>query len=208
MKKSTNLLNVKKKTEKINYPPTSRFHTRSKRCSLLILPKHELRKLARHAGIDVVNGFNPNSKVLFENIVLLTLYFVYVSIFQTNNSIWPYPCPRPYFKTCWLYRTIMFNTISAAASQLRILWACLKWDDLTAKTAHLTSKKEITTETELVTTETLECRTSGPFKEHTEYLIRKVVIPLDVPKQVKGKIWFLKYYYAFSFVLSNFNLLF
>jgi len=81
----------------------------------------------------------------------------------------------------------MFNTISAAALQLRILWACLKWDELTAKTAHLASKREVTTETELVTTETLECRTSGQFNEHTEYLIRKVVIPLDIPKQVRGK---------------------
>lgn len=64
---------------------------------------------------------------------------------------------------------------------------CLKWDELTAKTAHLASKREVTTETELVTTETLECRTSGQFNEHTEYLIRRVVIPLDIPKQVKGK---------------------
>ncbi|CAI6343705.1 unnamed protein product [Macrosiphum euphorbiae] len=161
----SNNVPVKKKAEKIKYPPTSRFYTRSKRCSLLVLPKHELRKLARHGGHDFVNGFNPNGK--------------------TNNAIWPYPCPRPYFKTCWLYRTIMFNTISAAALQLRILWACLKWDELTAKTAHLASKREVTTETELVTTETLECRTSGQFNEHTEYLIRRVVIPLDIPKQVR-----------------------
>ncbi|XP_003241005.1 nucleosome-remodeling factor subunit NURF301 isoform X2 [Acyrthosiphon pisum] len=164
-KLASNNVPVKKKAEKIKYPPTSRFYTRSKRCSLLVLPKHELRKLARHGGHDFVNGFNPNGK--------------------TNNAIWPYPCPRPYFKTCWLYRTIMFNTISAAALQLRILWACLKWDELTAKTAHLASKREVTTETELVTTETLECRTSGQFNEHTEYLIRKVVIPLDIPKQVR-----------------------
>jgi len=58
---------------------------------------------------------------------------------------------------------------------------------LNAKTAHLASKREVTTETELVTTETLECRTSGQFNERTEYLIRKVVIPLDIPKQVRGK---------------------
>ncbi|XP_050437023.1 nucleosome-remodeling factor subunit NURF301 isoform X2 [Adelges cooleyi] len=160
-----NSTNVRKKPEKIKYPPTSRFYTRNKKCSLLVLPKHELRKLARHAGLDVINGFNPNAK--------------------TNNSMWPYPCSRPYFKTCWLYRTITFNTISAAALQLRILWACLKWDELTAKTAHLASKREVTTETELVTTETLECRTSGQFNERTEYLIRKVVIPLDIPRQVR-----------------------
>lgn len=122
-----------------------------------------------------------------KNIKCYCAYLKYLLIFQTNNAIWPYPCPRPYFKTCWIYRTVMFNTISAAASQLRILWACLRWDELTAKTAHLASKREVTTETELVTTETLECRTSGQFNERTEYLIRKVVIPLDIPKQVRGK---------------------
>lgn len=63
MKKLPNNTVIKKKAEKINYPPTSRFYTCSKRCSLLVLPKHELRKLARHAGLDAVNGFNPNAKV-------------------------------------------------------------------------------------------------------------------------------------------------
>lgn len=68
MKKLPNNTNTayKKKTEKIKYPPTSRFYTRSKRCSLLVLPKHELRKLARHAGYDFVNGFNPNAKVYIQ----------------------------------------------------------------------------------------------------------------------------------------------
>jgi nucleosome-remodeling factor subunit BPTF len=65
---------VKKKAEKINYPPTSRFYTRSKRSSLLILPKHELRKLARHAGHDIVNGYNPNSKVCYQCLLLVFLY--------------------------------------------------------------------------------------------------------------------------------------
>lgn len=64
MKKIQSNSTVKKKAEKIKYPPTSRFYTRSKRCSLLVLPKHELRKLARHAGHDIVNGFNPNGKVM------------------------------------------------------------------------------------------------------------------------------------------------
>lgn len=65
MKKLPNNTVIKKKAEKINYPPTSRFYTRGKRCSLLVLPKHELRKLARHAGLDIINGFNPNAKVSY-----------------------------------------------------------------------------------------------------------------------------------------------
>lgn len=73
----SNNVPVKKKTEKIKYPPTSRFYTRSKRCSLLVLPKHELRKLARHGGHDIVNGFNPNSKVIVDIFFkfLVTDYF-------------------------------------------------------------------------------------------------------------------------------------
>jgi len=79
------------------------------------------------------------------------------------------------------------NTMSAVEMQLRILRACLKWDELFAKTAHLARKRKEKTETDLITTKILDCRTSGRFNEHTEYLIRKVVIPLEIPKQVRGK---------------------
>lgn len=51
-------------------------------------------------------------------------------LFQSNQQAWPYPCSRPLFKTCWLYRTVNFKTIAAASLQLRILWACLRWDDM------------------------------------------------------------------------------
>lgn len=81
MKKLPNITTIKKKAEKIKYPPTSRFHTRSKRCSLLVLPKHELRKLARHAGHEVVNGFNPNAKV-YDNILVFDLNLKYLSAFR------------------------------------------------------------------------------------------------------------------------------
>lgn len=79
----SNNVPVKKKAEKIKYPPTSRFYTRSKRCSLLILPKHELRKLARHGGHDIVSGFNPNSKVYDNNFFFfLVIHYYYISFRQ------------------------------------------------------------------------------------------------------------------------------
>ena len=36
---------------------------------------------------------------------------------------WIYPSARPVFKTCWFFRTIGLQSLSAAALQLRILWA-------------------------------------------------------------------------------------
>jgi len=49
---------------------------------------------------------------------------------QANQQVWPYPCSRPLFKTCWLYRTVNLRSLAAAALQLRIMWACLRWDDM------------------------------------------------------------------------------
>jgi hypothetical protein len=43
----------------------------------------------------------------------------------------------------------------------------------------------VTTDSAITTTEILKTRTSGRFMEITEYLQRKITIPLDVPKTVK-----------------------
>lgn len=48
-------------------------------------------------------------------------------------------------------------------------------------------KHQVTTETEIMTTEILKHRQLGNFLERTEYLLRKVVIPLEVPKTVRGR---------------------
>ena len=47
-------------------------------------------------------------------------------------------------------------------------------------------KHQVTTETEIMTTEILRHRHLGIFCERTEYLLRKVVIPLELPKTVRG----------------------
>lgn len=156
----------KKKRTPVKYPLCSTFCTKNKHRSILLLPQHELRKLSRVGGRIPVQGFHHQAKA--------------------NLSVWPYPCPRPLFKTCWLYRTVGLKSLAAAAIQLRILWACMRWDDMAAKPLSTDGKSQITTDTELVTLEILEHRHVGQFLDRTQYMRRKVVIPLELPKQVRG----------------------
>lgn len=166
LKKVSNLMiDKRKKRTPVKYPLCSTFHTRSKAKSIMVLASHELRKLARHAGKLQVNGFNHNSK--------------------PNTSVWPYPCSRPIFKTCWLYRTINLNSLSAVSLQVRILWACVRWDDMAMKPSNNDGKHQITTETEIISLELLKHRHIGQFLEKSQYLRRKVVIPLEVPKTIR-----------------------
>lgn len=156
----------KKKRQAIKYPISSTFQTKKGIKSLLVLPKPDIKKLARNAGRIHINGFHTLAK--------------------PNNSIWPYPCARPLFKTCWIYRTVNLRSLAAIALQLRILWACLRWDDMQMKPPSTDGKHQITTETEILSLELLKHRHVGQFLEKTQYLRRKVVIPLELPKTVRG----------------------
>ncbi|XP_055707432.1 nucleosome-remodeling factor subunit NURF301 isoform X3 [Phlebotomus papatasi] len=156
---------TKVKPTTIKYPMTGNFLTKKGTRSILILPMHELVKLARSGGRNPVVGFHQITK--------------------NNTSVWPYPCSRPLFRTCWIYRTINVKTLSAIALQLRILWTCLRWDDMIAKPPTTDGKHQITTETEIMSLELLKHRYLGKFMERTQYLRRKVVIPLELPKAVR-----------------------
>lgn len=147
------------------YPAVSTFTTLKNTKSILILPKFEVNRIARRAGKYYTIQFNHQAK--------------------NNNSVWPYPCPRPFFRTCWIYRTFCANTFAALGLQLRILWTCLRWDDMQTKPATLDGKNQVTTETEIVTTELLKHRNIGPFMDLTQYFRRRVVIPLELPKTVR-----------------------
>ncbi|XP_039292245.1 nucleosome-remodeling factor subunit NURF301 isoform X2 [Nilaparvata lugens] len=155
----------RKKRAQVKYPHCSTFQTKSKKRNLLILPQHELRKLARLSGRIMVNGFNHLAKI--------------------NQQAWPYPCSRPLFKTCWLYRTMNLKTLAAACLQLKIIWACLRWDDMQVKPPSSDGKHQVTTDTELMSTEILKHRHLGEFSDRTQYLVRKVVIPLELPKTIR-----------------------
>ncbi|XP_055377092.1 nucleosome-remodeling factor subunit NURF301 isoform X2 [Condylostylus longicornis] len=159
---------LKRKTSKnfvSKFPLIQSFLTHKLTKSLLCLQRYELLKLARLGGKGTVSGYNALAKV--------------------NNTVWSYPCGRPFFRTCWLYRTFSNTTLSAICLQFRILWCCLRWDDMTTKPPSADGKHQITTETEIVTTELLKLKHCGRFLEKTQYLRRKVTIPLEVPKTIR-----------------------
>ena len=51
------------------------------------------------------------------------------------------------------------------------------------------NKNQTTSETEIITTEILGKRHLGIFNERTEYKIRKSVIPVEMPKTVRGTLF-------------------
>ncbi|XP_033120164.1 nucleosome-remodeling factor subunit BPTF-like [Anneissia japonica] len=154
---------TKKAVKKVTNPlPICRkFSTKSNRKSVLVLPPHILKKLARHAGRFDVEGFIYNTKAV-------------------RQYHWPYPCPRPSFKTCWRYRVQTLNSLASVGLSLRVLWASLRWEDLGRTGSH-----HETTETENIKTDILKKREVGHNGERTEYLIRKTYTPIveDLPKE-------------------------
>jgi nucleosome-remodeling factor subunit BPTF len=159
----------KGKNKKGSLPIVQKFMTKAKRKSILILEKYEAQRLARKKGHIEASGFNYNCKM--------------------NNVSWIYPCPRPSFKTAWRYRTQNLHSFSAAALQLRILWACLRWDDMNIKPP-AGGTNTISTEIEITTTELLKRRDVGPYGLRSEFLVRKIIVPIGLPQPPKGKSFF------------------
>lgn len=164
--KITKVTNKKKKPAKGILPVCCKYMTKSKKQSILVLPQHELRRLARRGGNREVNGFNSNAKA--------------------NPFSWPYPCSRPAFKSCWRFRTQVLRSIHTAALQLRILWAAIRWDDMQTKPPP-GGNNTITSETEVTTTELLKRRDVGPFGLRSEYLVRRILVPIDLPSRPRGR---------------------
>lgn len=154
----------------LKYPPIHNFLTKKGFRSILVLQNYELRKLARVGGKMAACGFNPLSK--------------------SNTSVWPYPCSRPFFKTCWLFRTLNARSLATVSQQLRILWACLRWDDMTAKPPTSNGKIVNNTDTGIVSMELLKNRIRGRFCERTDYLRLTLLIPYGYadPQPNRGKI--------------------
>ena len=159
-------LGVKRKAaKKTSLPIAHKFKSPSGVKSLFVLEKWEERKLARRCGRTEVTAFKYDCKM--------------------NNVNWPYPCPRPLFKTAFRYRMQTVKSLAGAAIGLRILWACVRWDDMATK-APAGGTNTISTETEITTTELLKRRDVGPYNMKSEFLVRKIVVPLGVPQQPKG----------------------
>lgn len=73
-----------------------------------------------------------------------------------------------------------------------------------AKPPSTDGKHQVTTENEIVTLELLKLRHAGRYGEKTSYLRRKVVIPLEMPKTIRGKCMLTEGY--FIKLPDNFNL--
>uniref|UniRef100_A0A8D2NFU2 Nucleosome-remodeling factor subunit BPTF n=1 Tax=Zonotrichia albicollis TaxID=44394 RepID=A0A8D2NFU2_ZONAL len=147
-------------------PSYRKFVTKSSKKSIFVLPNDDLKKLARRGGIREVPYFNYNAKPALD--------------------IWPYPSPRPTFGITWRYRLQTVKSLAGVSLMLRLLWACLKWDDMAAKAppGGGTTRTE-TTETEITTTEIIKRRDVGPYGIRSEYCIRKIICPIGVPEAPK-----------------------
>ena len=169
---------IKKKSQKkTNLPVVQKFLTPSGLRNLFVLEKWEAKKLSRKAGKVEVIGFKYDCKM--------------------NNVNWPYPCPRPLFKTAFKYRLHTLKSLAAAGMYLRIFWACVRWDDMQTKPP-AGGTNTVSTETEITTTELLKRRDMPPFGLRSEFLVRKIIVPLGVPEQPKGN-------YVFHIVGSCYN---
>ncbi|XP_060074835.1 nucleosome-remodeling factor subunit NURF301-like [Ylistrum balloti] len=152
--------------KKASLPPCHKYLTPSRKRSALVLEKHDLRKMARTKGLTETKQFNYNCKM--------------------NNVNWIYPCPRPLFRTSWRYRTQTVKSFGGVGLQMRILWACLRWDDLSIKPP-AGGTNTVSTETEITTKELLKRRDVGRDGLRSEFLVRKIVVPLGLPSQPKEK---------------------
>ncbi|XP_067403437.1 nucleosome-remodeling factor subunit BPTF isoform X3 [Emydura macquarii macquarii] len=147
-------------------PSYRKFVTKSSKKSIFVLPNDDLKKLARRGGIREVPYFNYNAKPAMD--------------------IWPYPSPRPTFGITWRYRLQTVKSLAGVSLMLRLLWACLRWDDMAAKPppGGGTTRTE-TSETEITTTEIIKRRDVGPYGIRSEYCIRKIICPIGVPETPK-----------------------
>ncbi|XP_013922486.1 PREDICTED: nucleosome-remodeling factor subunit BPTF [Thamnophis sirtalis] len=147
-------------------PSYRKFVTKSSKKSIFVLPSDDLKKLARKGGIREVPCFNYTAKPALD--------------------IWPYPSPRPTFGITWRYRLQTVKSLAGVSLMLRLLWACLKWDDMAAKPppGGGTTRTE-TSEMEITTTEIIKRRDVGPYGIRSEYCIRKIICPIGVPEAPK-----------------------
>lgn len=157
---------TKKYIPQAKMPPCHDFLTkRHKLRSILVLPDIELRRLARSGGQREARSFSYTAK--------------------QNNYVWPYGItPRPAFRTCWLYRNRLINTMQDVALQLRVLHVALRWDDLQVRPP-ASGQNVITTDDSTITIELLKKRDRLPYMIHTEYLIKKTTTPIEQPTKYR-----------------------
>uniref|UniRef100_A0A4W4EI56 Bromodomain PHD finger transcription factor n=1 Tax=Electrophorus electricus TaxID=8005 RepID=A0A4W4EI56_ELEEL len=147
-------------------PSYRKFTTKSCRKSIFVLPSDELKKLARNGGFREVPVFSYNAK--------------------PATDIWPYPSPRPTFGITWRYRLQTVKSLAGVSLMLRLLWACLRWDDMAVKpSSNAGTTRTETSDTDITTTEIIKRRDVGPYGIRSEYCIRKIICPIGIPEEPK-----------------------
>ena len=139
-------------------PVAHDFRTRSCRRSVFVLTSTAVRHLGRSGGmLFTIPGFSS-------------------AVSAKADSGWIYVSPRPLFCTAWKYRTASVRNLSAVALQLRVLWCCIRWDDMSSDS----SLEDVTVamESDVVTTTTiLRRRDVGHDGLRSEYFVRRVSAP-------------------------------
>ena len=150
---------IRKSSQKKSQIPVAHdFRTRSCRQSVFVLTLSTLRHLARSGGmLFTIPGFSS-------------------TVSTKSDSGWIYVSPRPLLCTAWLYRTASARNLSSLALQLRVLWCCIRWDDMS--TDNCLEDQTLPAETDMVTTTTiLRRRDVGQDGLYSEYLVRRVSVP-------------------------------
>jgi len=147
---------VRRKTE---IPVAADFRTGTRHQSVFVLMPSILRHLARSGGmLFTVPGFSSAAST-------------------KTDAGWIYIGPRPLFCTAWRYRTASARNLSAIALQLRILWCCIRWDDMSVDSSDV-DDIPLASETDSVTKTTiLRQRDVGQDGLCSEYLVRRVSVP-------------------------------
>uniref|UniRef100_A0A3B1J7Y0 Nucleosome-remodeling factor subunit BPTF n=1 Tax=Astyanax mexicanus TaxID=7994 RepID=A0A3B1J7Y0_ASTMX len=160
------LSHVKKPRSGTALPTYRKFSTKSCKKSIFVLPSEELKKLARKGGFREVSVFSYNAK--------------------PATDFWPYPSPRPTFGITWRYRLQTVKSLAGVSLMLRLLWACLRWDDMAVKpSANAGTTRTETSETDITTTEIIKRRDVGPYGIRSEYCIRRIICPIGMPEEPK-----------------------
>jgi len=143
-------------------PVAHDFRTQSRRQSIFVLTPSSLKHLARSAGM------------------LFTIPGFLSTVSMKTDSGWIYIGPRPLFYTSWQYRTASARNLSAIALQLRVLWCCIRWDDMSSG-GSASEDVNVASETDVVTTTTILCRRDiGQDGLRSEYLVRRISAPAAV----------------------------
>ncbi|OQR69524.1 nucleosome-remodeling factor subunit NURF301-like, partial [Tropilaelaps mercedesae] len=159
-----------RKVRKKALPPLHKFTTNiGGRKSLLVLDKWDYKKLARRSGLGEAQGFSYSAK--------------------SNCQVWSYgSAPRPVLRSLWRWRNTqpLWTSSACVALQLRVLWHCLRWDDLVTKPPP-SGSNTITTDTQVETSELVRRRDLPPYGLRSEYLVRKIIVPIDLPSKPREK---------------------